>query len=54
MSALKQEPAKKPAARAADKKAVHPVQPVAGEIDYKTMRHDLMAAFPKTLARLAE
>lgn len=53
MPALKQEPPKTAPARAAGRKA-NPIQPVEGRIDYKAMRQDLIAAFPKTLARLAE
>jgi hypothetical protein len=49
--ALKQQPAKTLKAKG---KTAHPVRPVGGEIDYEAMRKDIMAKFPKTLARLAE
>jgi hypothetical protein len=50
MPALKQQTAKK---RASGKTA-NPVKPVKGPVDYKALRKELIGAFPKTLARLAE
>lgn len=46
MPAAKRQPEKKPVSHAA--------QPTQKAVDYKAMRQDIVAAFPKTLARLAE
>ena len=50
MPALKQQTAKKRASG----KAAHLAQAVKGPVDYKALRKELIAEFPKTLARLAE
>lgn len=50
MSALKQKPNK----TGSRGKTEHPVQPAKGDSDYAAMRKEIIAAFPKTLARLAE
>ncbi len=50
MPAVKRQTAKK----ATSAKAANPAQPVKGPVDYKALREELIAEFPKTLARLAE